>query len=63
MPQPRIEHSCRSYHALLLTHRCVCLSVSRRVNVWRRMRLRQILTERTPNGDPGHCISGSGVVA
>jgi hypothetical protein len=63
MPQPHIEHSCRSRHALLLTHRCVCLSVSRRVNVWRKMRLRQILTGRTPNGDPGHCISGSGVVA
>lgn len=64
MPQPRIEHSCRDHHALLLTHRCVCLSVCRvAVNVWRKMRLRQILTGRTPNGDPGHCISGSGVVA
>jgi len=51
MPQPRI-------------HRYVCLSVCRvAVNVWRKMRLRQILTGRTANGDLGHCISGSGVVA
>jgi len=64
MPQPRIKHSCRSHQISLLSHRYVCLSVCRvTVNVWRKMHLRQIMTGRTANGDLGHCISGSGVVA
>jgi hypothetical protein len=48
MPQPRIKHSCRSHHISLLTHRYICLSVCRvAVNLWRKMRLCQILTGRT----------------